>query len=261
MLFAVDIGNSNVVIGVMRRGELVYSLRLVSDIFRTKDEYAAAAFDFLRTNAVARGGIDGAIISSVVPPLTPVFRGVCREVLGIEAVVVDSSVKTGINLAVDNPGKVGADLVCAAAAAAEGYALPAIIVDMGTATTITAVDKNKNYIGGAFFPGLALSYNALSEAAALLPGISLEPPKKAIARGTSEAMRSGAIFGTAALIDGMLARFESELGACGALLATGGLAGVVAPHCKHRLALRPNLIFDGLYLIYERSWSRKETYP
>jgi type III pantothenate kinase len=253
MLFAVDVGNSHVVAGVMERGELVAEFRMVTDISRTADEYAAAISDLLRADGIAADGIDGAIISSVVPPLTGVLGEVCRTIFGFEALIVGAGVKTGVNLLVENPAKVGADLVCAAVAAARCYSLPAILIDMGTATTITAVDKNGNYIGGAIFPGLALSFNALSNSASLLPKIPLDAPPRAISRSTAEEMRSGAIYGTASLLDGMITRFERELGERATVLATGGLAALVVPYCEREIEMRPNLIFDGLYLIYEKN--------
>ncbi|MDR0906337.1 MAG: type III pantothenate kinase [Oscillospiraceae bacterium] len=256
MIFAVDVGNSHVVVGVMDRGAIVYEFRMVSDISRTEDEYAAAISDMLRGNGMSAADIDGAIISSVVPPLTGVLGAVCRTMFGFEALVVGAGVKTGLNLHVDNPTKVGSDLVCAAVAGAQ-YRLPVILIDMGTATTITAVDAGGSYIGGAIFPGLSLSFNALSNSASLLPKIPLDAPRNTISRNTAEEMRSGAIYGTASMIDGMIARFERELGASATVLATGGLAPAVIPFCEREIEMCPNLIFDGLHLIYERNAKAK----
>ena len=254
MLLAIDIGNTNVVIGCLDEEHNTNQLfRMVSNLEKTVDEYAASIKSVLDFNEVDCSKFEGAIICSVVPPLTELFRVAVRKITGLNALVVGTGVKTGLNILIENPASLGGDLVATAVAAMSDYKLPVIIFDLGTATTITAVDKNGNYIGGAFYPGVALSMNALSSGTSLLQKVPIEAPKKVINTMTIESMQSGAVFGTASMMDGMIDRFEEEIGEKCSYVATGGLAGKIVPYCKHDIVCDDNLLLRGLGIIYKKN--------
>ena len=253
MLLAIDIGNSNIVIGCIDGDKIIRVFRMVTDHLKTEDEYAAGMASILAFNGVDSGAFTGAAISSVVPPLTGVFREAAKRLTGLTAFVVGSGVKTGLNIMIDNPAELAADMVCSAVAAPTKYALPIFIIDMGTATKITVIDKNGAYIGGAICPGVTLSADALTRGASLLPKVPVEAPKKAINGVTVDAMKSGIVFGAAAMLDGMLLRFEDELGAPGTVVATGGIASRIVPHCRASIVCDDHLILDGLRILYEKN--------
>lgn len=254
MLLAIDIGNSNVVIGCLNeQNETVKLIRMVTDLKKTEDEYAAGIKTVLEYNHVDCASFEGAIICSVVPPLTEIFRIAVEKIIGCKALVVGTGVKTGLNIMIENPASLGGDIVAASVAAMVDYPLPVIVFDMGTATTITVVDKGNRYIGGAIVPGVALSLNALSSGTSLLQKIPIEAPKKCINTTTTESMQSGAIFGTAALMDGMIERFEQELGSTASLVATGGIASKIVPYCNHDITYDENLLLRGLGIIYKKN--------
>ncbi|MDR0839333.1 MAG: type III pantothenate kinase [Oscillospiraceae bacterium] len=253
MILAIDVGNSNVVIGVIEGERILRVFRMVTDLLKTEDEYAAGMKSILDFNGLDARGFDGAAISSVVPPLTNVFREAVRKLTGMPAFVVGSGIKTGLNILIDNPAELAADMVCSAVAAIAKYAAPAFIIDLGTATKITVIDKNGSYIGGAICPGVSLSADALARGASLLPKVMIEAPKKAICGVTTDAMKSGIVFGAAAMIDGMLLRFEEELGSKATVVATGGLAPAIVPHCRAEIVCDPNLILDGLRILFEKN--------
>lgn len=254
MLLAIDIGNSNVVIGCLdSAGKVLSTLRMVTDTKKTEDEYAAGMEAILRHNGIDCTGFEGAIICSVVPPLTEVFRLAVERVAGIRALVVGPGVKTGLNILIDDPSSLGSDLVAAAVAAAAEYPQPVIIIDMGTATTITVVDQDGRFLGGAIAPGVALSVNALSAGTSLLHKVPIEAPKKCICGTTTACMQSGAVYGTAAMLDGMIDRFREELGNEAAVVATGGIASRIVPLCRHKIAYDEHLLLKGMYLIYKKN--------
>jgi type III pantothenate kinase len=257
MILAVDIGNSNIVIGCVDGREIIRLYRVETDISRTQDEYAAGIKQILGLDDIDAGVFDGAIISSVVPPLTGIVWGAVKKITGMESLVVGAGMKTGLNIKLDDPGQLGGDLVASAVAAAEFYEPPVIIFDMGTATTIGLVDKGATFMGGAIFPGVETSMNALVSATAQLPKVPIEAPEKCISANTIDCMKSGAIFGTAAMMDGMIDRMESELGAKTRVVATGGLCSRVVPYCKHEIIQDPNLLLRGLALLYEKNAGRR----
>jgi type III pantothenate kinase len=251
MLLAIDIGNTNIVIGFLEGREARRVFRLQTVASRTEDEFVIALAQVL---SLAPGAaFDGAIVSSVVPPLTAAARNAVRRVAGLDAFVVGAGMRTGLPLRIDDPASLGADLVATGAAAAELYEPPVIVVDMGTATTIGVLDKDRNYIGGAIFPGLALSMDALSRGTSQLPRVPLEAPPRAICANTVDCMKSGAVFGTAAMIDGMAARFEEQLGMPCRVVVTGGLSRVVAPHCRHPVTYNEDLLLQGLAILHEKN--------
>lgn len=254
MLLAIDIGNSNVVIGCLNeRNETVKLVRMVTDLKKTDDEYAAGIQSILRFNGLDNISFEGAIICSVVPPLTEVFRSAVEKIIGLKALVVGTGVKTGLNILIENPASLGSDIVAASVAAMQEFPLPVIVFDMGTATTITVVDEGNRFAGGAIVPGVALSMNALSAGTSLLQKVPIEAPKKCINTTTTESMQSGAVFGTAAMLDGMIDRFEAELGKTASLVATGGIAAKIVPHCRHKIIYDENLLLRGLGLIYRKN--------
>lgn len=254
MLLAIDIGNSNVVIGCLdSAGKVICTLRMVTDTKKTEDEYAAGMQAILLNNGIDCAGFEGAIICSVVPPLTEVFRLAVERVTGKKALVVGPGIKTGLNILIDDPSSLGSDLVAAAVAAVAEYPQPVIIIDMGTATTITVVDTGGRFLGGAIAPGVALSVNALSAGTSLLHKVPIEAPKKCICGTTTACMQSGAVYGTAAMLDGMIDRFRQELGAEAAVVATGGIASRIVPLCRHQIAYDEYLLLKGMYVIYKKN--------
>jgi len=254
MLLAIDIGNSNVVIGCLNENNETVSLfRMVTDLKKTEDEYAAGMQTILQHNGIDTGSFEGAIICSVVPPLTDIFRSAVKKLTGCNALVVGTGIKTGLNIQIDDPATLGSDLVAAAVAAIAQFSLPAIIIDMGTATTLTVVDEGNRFIGGAIVPGLMLSMNALSSGTSLLHKVPMQAPKKCISGTTTECMQSGAIYGNAALLDGMIDRFEKELGKPATVVATGGIAPKIIPHCTHKIIYDEDLLLKGLGIIYKKN--------
>ena len=254
MLLAIDIGNTNVVIGCLDKENRTTALfRMVTDLKKTEDEYAAGMKAILEHNGVDCAGFEGAIICSVVPPMTEIFRIAVQQITGCRALVVGAGIKTGLNIMIDDPASLGSDLVAASVAAMQDYPLPVIVLDMGTATTITVVDKGNKFLGGAIVPGVALSMNALSSGTSLLHKVPIEAPKKCISVTTTECMQSGAIYGNAALVDGMIDRFQKELGCPASVVATGGIAARIVPHCTHKIVYDDNLLLRGLGIIYRKN--------
>lgn len=254
MLLAVDIGNTNAVIGCLDENNRVTKLfRMVTDLKKTEDEYAAGIAMILQMGGVDPKAFEGAIICSVVPPLTEIFRKAAEQFTGCKALVVGAGIKTGLNIMIENPASLGSDLVAASVAAMQEFALPVIVMDMGTATTITVVDKGNRFVGGAIVPGVALSMNALSSGTSLLQTVPIDAPRKVINDTTTTCMQSGAIYGNAAMLDGMIDRFEEELGCKASLVATGGIASKIVPHCRHEIVYEEDLLLRGLGIIYHKN--------
>ena len=254
MLLTIDIGNSNVVIGCLNENnETIQLFRMVTDLKKTEDEYAAGMKMIFAHNGLDCTGFEGAIICSVVPPLTEIFRIAVQKLTGHKALVVGAGIKTGLNILIEDPASLGSDLVAAAVAAIAQFPLPAIIIDMGTATTMTVVDEGNRFLGGAIVPGVALSMSALSGGTSLLHKVPLEAPKKCISDTTTSCMQSGAVFGNAALLDGMIDRFEKELGKKTTVVATGGIAPKIIPHCTHDIIYDEDLLLKGLGILYKKN--------
>ena len=257
MLLAIDIGNSNVVIGCLDDDlSPVETFRITSDLKKTEYEYGADMKTILEYSHIDLNGFEGAVIASVVPPLTNLFRIAVEKVFGLRPLIVGSGVKTGLNIMIENPASLGSDLVADSVAAMADYPLPVIVLDMGTATTITVVDRRGNYIGGAIVPGVNLSLNALASGTSLLQRVPLEAPKKVINTMTLESMQSGSVFGAASMIDGMIDRFEEELGESCSLVATGGIAGKIVPYCRHNITFDKYLLLRGLGMIYRKNMKK-----
>lgn len=253
MILAIDIGNTNTVIGCCRDDEILFVERLSTDSSRTVLEYAISIKNVLELYQIRPDDLKGSIISSVVPPLTNLFREAISKIIGKEPMVVGPGVKTGLNILMDNPGQVGSDLIVNAVAALAEHPVPLIIIDLGTATTISVVDSKKNYIGGMILPGIRVSLDSLVNRTSQLHRIGLEAPKRLIGKNTGECMKSGIIHGNAACIDGMIDRIEKELKTKATVIATGGLAGSIIPHCTHKIILDDALLLKGLLYIYKKN--------
>lgn len=253
MILALDMGNTNIVVGCIDNEKVRFTERISTDLKKTELEYAIAIKTVLELYAIDTKEISGAIISSVVPPLDNIVKEAIYKVINKKPMLVGPGLKSGLNLLLDNPKQVGSDLVVDAVATISEYGFPAIIIDMGTATTISVVDKNRNYIGGVILPGIKVSLESLTQGTAKLPKISLEAPKQAIGRNTVDCMKSGIIYGNAAAIDGMIERIEAELGYQATIIATGGLASVIVRHCKRDIILDDELLLKGLKIIYDKN--------
>ncbi len=253
MILAIDVGNTNIVLGGIVDSQQVFSARLSSDRNKTADQYALDIQGILTMHKVRTEAIEGGILSSVVPYLQTVIPAAVKLLTGIELMVVGPGIKTGLSIRMDNPASVGSDLIVAAVAARAKYKAPIAIVDMGTATTLSVVAKNGNYIGGMIIPGLWTSMNALSAHAAQLPYIDLNGPAKLLGTNTIDCMRSGALIGTAAMLDGLIDRLEEELGEPVSPVLTGGVSPLIVPYCRHGFHLEPDILVDGLRILYNKN--------
>lgn len=250
MLLAIDIGNSNIVWGIFDGDQLVADWRISTDHSKTTDEYAILLLDLLRVEGISPDRVDGVILSSVVPPLTPLFEELAETYFHCLPLIVSAEMETGLTIQYTNPHEVGSDRIVNAAAAFRRYGGPLIIVDFGTATTFCAVTADGEYLGGAIAPGLRISAEALYVRAAKLPKIELARPKSAIGRDTVASMQAGLVFGYAGLVDELVRRIQQELGRDCFVLATGGLAGLIAPESRLIREVRPHLTLEGLALLY-----------
>ncbi len=253
MILALDIGNTNIVIGCIDEQKTLFVERLRTDPLKTELEYALDLKNVLELYGVTRDDLEGGIISSVVPPLSTTVKLALEKVLGREVLLVGPGIRTGLNIKMDNPASVGADLIAAAVAAVRDYPTPLIIIDMGTATTMTVVDSFGSYIGGVIIPGLQVSLDSLVSRTAQLTRIGLGTPGRVIGKNTIDCMKSGSIYGNAAMIDGMISRMEEELGQTATVVATGGLARFVIPHCRREIHLDDGLLLRGLWIIYQKN--------
>ena len=257
MILAVDAGNSAVTLGCVEGRDILNLARLETSPGRSADEYAVLMERVLALRGVKLREFEGAAIASVVPPLTEILREAVKLVTGHDALVVGAGVKTGLNIGIDDPSQMGAALVAGAVAARDAPAPPVLKIAMGPAPPLPLNGPHSRLLGGAILPGAAVSLEALSGAASLLPRISLDAPKRAIGSGTVECMKSGAVFGAACAIDGMIERMEAELGGSAALVATGGLAGRIIPYCRHDIEIDDYMLLRGLSLIWERNRREK----
>lgn len=256
MILAIDVGNTNIVIGCCENGKITFSERISTARNNTALEYAISFKTILELYNIGQNEIDGAIISSVVPSVTATIKLAVKKIADIDAMVVGPGTKTGLNIVIDNPAQLGSDLVVDGVAGISEYTLPLIIFDMGTATTAAVIDKDRNFLGGMIIPGVNVSLNALTEGTSQLPKIDLEPPKKIIGSNTIDCMKSGIIYGQASMIDGVIDRFEEELGQECTVIATGGLSTCIVPYCKHKVICDKELLLKGLIRIFEKN-SRK----
>lgn len=253
MILVVDIGNSNVVIGGVEGEKIVFEARVRTEGTKTSDEYCIDLKSILDIYNVERAAIEGSIIASVVPQVLNTFQTTIMKLTGKKALVVGPGLKTGLNIAIDNPSQTGADLVVGCVAALREHQAPLIVIDMGTATTMVVLDKNGSLIGGSISPGVKISLDALTGGTALLPGLQLDQPKRAIGRNTTDCMRSGIMLGAACMLDGMIERMEEELGYKTKVIVTGGIARFVVPMCRREMIYDKDLLVKGLAALYREN--------
>lgn len=251
MLLVIDIGNTNVTLGLFEKEELVATWRLRTDIRRTSDEFATTLLTLLEQDNILRDTITAAAIASVVPPLTEVLEAVCQKSFGVTPLTIGHETPTGVRVCVDNPAEVGADRIVNAAAAHRIHGGPLIIVDFGTATTFDAVSEEGDYLGGTIAPGIELAAEALYQRAAKLPRIELEFPQRVVGTNTVHAMQAGLMFGYLSLIEGIVARMKTELDGTPRVIATGGLGYVMQGQTKVIEAVEPDLTLQGMRMIWE----------
>lgn len=253
MLLVIDVGNTNIVLGVYNGETLLDNWRISTDRLRTTDEYGVLIMNLFIHNKADAAAVDAVIISSVVPPLMPTLERVCRRYFKVEPIIVGPGTKTGMAIKYDNPKEVGADRIVNAVAAYHKYGGPLIIIDFGTATTFCAVAANGDYMGGAITPGITISAEALFQRAAKLPRIELRNPGQVICRNTVSSMQSGILFGYVGQVEGMVRRIKNEFAADAKVIATGGLAALIASETDCIDQIEPMLTLEGLRLIYERN--------
>ena len=253
MILAIDIGNTNIVIGCIEERKCVFVERLSTVRTKTELEYAIDIKSVLDIYHIRRDDLDGGIISSVVPEITTVAKLAVEKILKKEPLVVGAGIKTGLNIRIDNPAQLGSDLVVDSVAALAEYPAPMLIFDLGTANTVCVIDKNKNYIGGMIYPGIGVSLESLTAHASQLGGIGLEPPEHIIGKNTVECMKSGTLYSAAASIDGLIDRLCDELEGDVTVIASGGLAKKVVPYCRRKIILDDDLLLKGLAVIYRKN--------
>lgn len=253
MILAIDIGNTNIVVGCIDDQKTYFIERLSTVRTKTELEYAVDLKTVLDIYHIKGSDIEGCIISSVVPQITNTAKLAAEKILKKEVMVLGPGVKTGLNILMDHPGQLGADLVADAVAGLNEYPVPFIVIDMGTATTVSVVNSKKQYIGGMILPGVRVSLDALTAHASQLSGISIDAPKHVIGKNTVECMKSGVLYSSAAALDGIVDRVEEELGEKATVIATGGLAKKIVSHCKKDIILDEDLLLKGLLVIYEKN--------
>lgn len=253
MVLAVDIGNTNIVVGCFSNEEIRFVERLSTNRSSTELEYAMLLKNVLELNGVWGEEFEGGIVSSVVPSITNKVKAAAEKIIGKHMLVVGPGLKTGLKIKLDNPNQLGSDRVADAVAAIHSYPCPLITIDMGTATTISVVDADKNFIGGVIMPGVMVSLESLATKTSQLPHISLDAPKRVIGRNTVDCMRSGIIYSTASSVDGLIDRIEEELGQECTVVTTGGLSTVITPYCKRKMIVDDQLLLKGLRIIYQKN--------
>lgn len=254
MILTVDIGNTNIKIGAWDNDKLSFVTKMQSNSSCTSDEYAIKLLDAFRLSDCNPSQFDGAILSSVVPQISSIMTDAIQRVIQTSQVfLVGPGLKTGLNIKIDNPATLGSDMVCAGVSAINKYQPPCIIISLGTATALFAINQKGEFIGGSVAPGMVISLDALANRTAQLPHISMSQPGPVIGTNTIDSMKSGSIYGTASMIDGMLDRMAEEMGEIPTFIACGGLAQIVSPYCKHSILCDDNLVLDGLRIIYQKN--------
>ena len=253
MILTIEIGNSTITLGGVEGDDIRFECRINTDRVKTSDTYCIDLKTLFEVYGVELSTIEGVIIASVVPQVLNSVRTAIRKLLGKEPLVVGPGIKTGLNIRVENPAQTGAGLVAADVAALAEHKPPLVIIDMGTATTMTVLDPEGAHLGGCVCPGVKIGLDALTARTSLLPGIQLDSPDRAVGRNTADAMRSGVMFGTAAMLDGMIDRFQAETGWDFTVIATGGLASRIVPLCRHKIIFDRYLIIKGLVKLYREN--------
>lgn len=250
MILTIDIGNSNIVLGGVRDEEILFEARLRTEATKTSDQYSVDLKILLDVYGIRTEDIEGAIIASVVPQVLNSLQTAIKKLTGKTCMVVGPGLKTGLDIRLENPSQTGADLVVGCVAALREHKPPMIVIDMGTATTMVVLDQSGALVGGCIAPGVKISMDALTERTALLPGLQLDQPKKAIGRNTIDCMRSGIMMGTACMLDGMIERMEAELGCKTTVIITGGIAKFIVSLCKTPMIYDKDLLVKGLAALY-----------
>lgn len=254
MLLTVDIGNTNITLGLFKDNKLSFVTRLSTQRVKTKDEYSFELMNMFSLNSINPTECTAAIISSVVPEINDAIGRAITLATGCEPKFVNSSIKTDLKIVTKIPGQLGADMVVGSVAAIEKYPLPCLVIDLGTATKLYALDSSGTFLGCTISAGVGISINALSSRASQLPAIDIKAPEETIGTETISCMQSGAVYGTASMIDGMIERFENELGYnFKTILATGGYAHSIVPNCKHKIVIDNDLLLDGLKIINSKN--------
>ena len=253
MILTIDVGNSNIVIGGVEGDEIAFEARLRTEATKTSDQYCVDLKILMDVYGVKAENIDGCIIASVVPQVLNSMQTAVKKLTGKQSLVVGPGLKTGLNILLENPSQTGADLVVGCVAALREHKPPLIVIDMGTATTMVVLDKNGALVGGCICPGVKISMDALTNGTALLPGLQLDQPKKAIGRNTIDCMRSGIMMGAACMLDGMVQRMEEELGYPTTVIATGGIGKFVTPMCRTPMIYDKDLLVKGLAALYREN--------
>ncbi len=253
MVIAVDIGNSNIVIGCFEDEKVLFIERLSTNQQCTSLEYVISVKNIMEINGIELSAIEGCIISSVVPSVTETVKTALERLTHTKVMIVGPGIKTGLKIMLDNPVQLGSDRVADAVAAVNLYPTPLIIIDMGTATTVSVIDKDKNYLGGMIIPGLRVSLDSLTMRTSQLPKIGIEPPKRVIGANTIDCMKSGIVYYSAAGIDGVIDRIEETLQSKCTVVSTGGLANKIIPHCRREITIDEQLLLKGLMIIYNKN--------
>ncbi len=255
MVLTVDVGNTNIVLSAYKNDKAVFTSRIATEISKMEDQYAIDIKNIISLYNCDSETFEGAIISSVVPSIVPALKSAVKKVVGVSSYVVGPGIKTGLNIKLGDPSELGADLVCGAIGALERYTSPCIIIDMGTATTISAVDKNGVFLGGSICPGVIISLEVLANKTANLPHIKLDSDSDVIVgTNTKDSITSGVVLGTASMLDGMIDKYRSILGSDAVAIVTGGLAGSIVKHCtSDNIIVDPDVVSKGLYAIYKKN--------
>ena len=253
MILAVDIGNSNILVGCVDDGKTICVENLSSDMGLAPVEYALRIKSIMDIHGIEMGDIEGCAVSSVVPQLTPVISEAVFKLLGKKPLIVGPGLKTGLNIRIDDPAQLGSSLLAYSVAALEEHEPPLIVVEMSTATTFCTVNRQRQYVGGVICAGVRTSLDSLVSSAALLHQVGIEMPQNVIGRNTADSLKSGMIYGTAACIDGIIDRIETEMNESCTVIATGKFAPLVTPHCKRKIIIDDGLILKGLKVIYEKN--------
>jgi len=253
MLLTVDAGNTNTVVTVFDGDKPVFESRINTDAARMADQYAITLMDILKLRGIEKASIKGAIISSVVPPVTAQIKVAIEDLFGIRALLIGPGIKTGLNIKIDDPSCLGGDLACGAVAAKEFYKMPCIVIDMGTIIKVMALDKGGSLVGGTLSPGVRLHFESMAKETAALPLVGADKVEKVIGTNTIDCIRSGVLNGIGCMLDGLIARFEKELGGSCTVIATGGNAAAIKPHCERKFEVNPHLVSQGLRIIYNKN--------
>lgn len=252
MLICVDVGNTNIVIGIFKGEKLISTFRLETKVLRTEDEYGLKIIDNLTYLQLKPSDIDGVIISSVVPEIDTTLEHTFKKYFNLKPLFVEPGVKTGIKVKIDNPKQLGADLLVGAVASVNKYGAPCIVIDMGTATTISLVNENKEFLGGIIYPGIIPAFQSLIKSTSLLEAAKIGIPNNIIGRDTNSSIQSGMIYGTAGAINGIVKRIFDEYGKMKVVI-TGGMSHYIIPYLDFNPIYDDNLLMDGLYMIYQKN--------